>query len=139
MTPQTDATRDVKVDTGKPEEAKDRLMNLDSKPEAITLDPAMTAVIVVDMQNDFGSKGGMFDRAGIDIAPIQRVVVPIARVLEAARHEGVKVIYLKMGFRPDLSDIGPPDSPNRLKPARLRYGQQMRAPDGTECRILIRD
>jgi nicotinamidase-related amidase len=46
---------------------------------------------------------------------------------------------LKMGFRPDLSDAGPADSPNRLKPARLGYGDAMRAPDGTEGRILIRD
>ena len=116
-----------------------RQATIEATPEPITIDTARTAVIVVDMQNDFGSKGGMFDRAGIDIAPIQRVVAPISRVLESARHTGVKVIYLKMGFRPDLSDIGPPDSPNRLKPARLGYGEPMRAPDGTEGRILIRD
>ena len=112
---------------------------IEATPEPITIDTARTVVIVVDMQNDFGSKGGMFDRAGIDIAPIRRVVAPISRVLESARHTAIKVIYLKMGFRPDLSDIGPPDSPNRLKPARMRYGQRMRAPDGTEGRILIRD
>lgn len=115
------------------------LATIEATPEPITIDIAQTVVIVVDMQNDFGSKGGMFDRAGVDIAPIQKVVAPISRVLESARHTGVKVIYLKMGFRPDLSDIGPPDSPNRLKPARMRYGQRMRAPDGTEGRILIRD
>lgn len=51
----------------------------------------------------------------------------------------MKIIYLKMGFRPDLSDAGPADSPNRLKPSRLRYGDAMRAPDGTAGRILIRD
>ena len=112
---------------------------IEATPEPITVDTARTVVIVVDMQNDFGSKGGMFDRAGIDIAPIQRVVAPISRVLEAARHRNIKVIYLKMGFRPDLSDIGPADAPNRLKPARMGYGQPMRAPDGSEGRILIRD
>ena len=64
MTSETSPTCDVKADRGKHEETKDRFINLDAKPEAITLDPARTAVIVVDMQNDFGSKGGMFDRAG---------------------------------------------------------------------------
>jgi nicotinamidase-related amidase len=59
------------------------------------------------MQNDFGSKGGMFDRSGVDIAPIQKVVEPISMVLELARRMGMKIIYLKMGFRPDLSDAGP--------------------------------
>ena len=112
---------------------------IEASPEPITIDTARTAVIVVDMQNDFGSSGGMFDRAGVDIAPIQKVVEPISRVLESARRAGIRIIYLKMGFRPDLSDAGPADSPNRLKPSRMRYGDAMRAPDGTDGRILIRD
>ena len=110
---------------------------IEASPEPITIDTARTAVIVVDMQNDFGSKGGMFDRAGVDIAPIQKVVEPISRVLESARRAGIKIIYLKMGFRPDLSDAGPADSPNRLKPSRLGYGDAMRAPDGTDGRIEV--
>src|SRR5215471_12360265 len=117
----------------------ERQATIRAAPEPVTIDPGRTAVIVVDMQNDFGTKGGMFDRAGIDIGPIQMVVEPIARVLESARRAGIKVIYLKMGFRPDLSDIGPLDSPNRLKHSRMRVGEAMRAPDGTEGRILIRD
>jgi len=31
---------------------------IDAKPQAISIDPANTAVLVVEMQNDFG---GMFD------------------------------------------------------------------------------
>jgi len=116
-----------------------RQTTIEATPEPIRIDTARTAVIVVDMQNDFGSKGGMFDRAGIDIAPIQRVVTPISRVLESARHAGVKVVYLKMGFRPDLSDLGPPDSPNRSHWKVFQIGEGMVAPDGTEGRILIRD
>jgi ureidoacrylate peracid hydrolase len=57
----------------------------------------MTAVIVVDMQNDFGSKGGMFDRAGIDTSGIQEAVGPTANVLAAARSLGIKIIYLRWG------------------------------------------
>ena len=55
----------------------ERQITINAKPETITIDMAQTAVIVVDMQNDFGSKDGMFDRAGVDIAPIQKVVEPI--------------------------------------------------------------
>jgi len=43
-------------------------VNIKGMPEPITIDPARTAVIVIDMQNDFGTKGRMFDRAGVDIA-----------------------------------------------------------------------
>ncbi len=119
--------------------AKTRVVRLNAKPEPIEIDTAKTAVIVVDMQNDFGSKGGMFDRAGIDISGIQKVIDPTAKVLASARRAGVKIIYLKMGFRPDLSDLGSPDSPNRVLHLRFGVGKTIRAPDGRGSRILIRD
>jgi len=90
-------------------------MLLDARPEPITIDPERAALLVIDMQNDFGTKGGMFDRAGIDISQIQKAAAPTARGIAAARRAGMKVIYLKMGFRPDLSDAGPKDSPNWIK------------------------
>lgn len=121
-------------------DAKSRIIRIDAKPEPIAIDTAKTAVIVVDMQNDFGSKGGMFDRAGINISGIQKVVGPTTKVLAAARRAGVKIIYLKMGFRPDLSDLGSPDSPNRVRHLGVfKVGETIRAPDGRESRILIRD
>jgi ureidoacrylate peracid hydrolase len=114
-------------------------ITVQAKPSPIEIDIGKTAVIVVDMQNDFGAKGGMFDRAGIDISGIQQAVGPTARVLVAARHAGIKIIYLKMGYRPDLSDLGAPDSVNRMRHLRLGVGETIRTPDGQESRILIRD
>jgi|SRR3989475_3794466 len=114
-------------------------MLLDARPEPITLDPERTALLVIDMQNDFGTKGGMFDLAGIDISQIQKAVAPTARVIAAARKAGMKVIYLKMGFRPDLSDAGTRDSPTWIKHEMMHFGESVSAPDGTESRILIRD
>src|SRR5437762_3342040 len=55
------------------------LFRMEAKPAPFVIDTAKTAVMVVDMQNDFGAKGGMFDRAGIDISMIQAAVVPTAR------------------------------------------------------------
>jgi ureidoacrylate peracid hydrolase len=118
---------------------KGRVIRVDAKPEPIAIDSTKTAVIVVDMQNDFGTKGGMFDRAGLDISMIQRAVGPTAKVLTSARQAGLKIVYLKMGFRPDLSDLGGSDSPNRVRHLRFGVGETVRAPDGTESRILIRD
>lgn len=115
------------------------LITVDAKPEPVTLEPTRTAIVVVDMQNDFGAEGGMFARAGIDISGIRTAVAPTARVLAAARQASIKVVYLKMGFRPDLSDAGTPDAPNWLKHHPLRVGEPVTAPDGTESRILIRD
>jgi len=116
-----------------------RKITLAAKPSPITLDLAKTVVMVVDMQNDFGSKGGMFDRAGIDISIFQRVVPSISKVLAAARSAGVKIVYVKMGFLPDLSDMGAPDSPNWVMHHEVGAGKVVRAPNGAESRILVRD
>ena len=114
-------------------------VTIDARPEPIDVELGKTAGLVVDMQNDFGAKGGMFERAGIDITPIQQVVAPIGRVLAFARKAGMKVIYLKMEHRPDLSDAGGPDSPHRRKHRPLAVGEPVPTPDGGESRILIRD
>src|SRR5688572_9040992 len=84
--------------TGQTKRPSSRTVTLDAKPQAMEIDLSKTAVIVVDMQNDFGSKGGMFERAGIDISMIHAAVAPTSKVLTAARKENLKIIYLKMGF-----------------------------------------
>jgi ureidoacrylate peracid hydrolase len=114
-------------------------VTLEARPQALTLDPRRTAVIVVDMQNDFGSEGGMFDRGGVPIAGIQSAVQPTARVLRAARDAGMKIVYLKMQFEPDLSNAGGPDAPNRVRHVVFGVGTPFEAPDGSESRFLIRD
>ena len=116
-----------------------RIVTIEAKPAPIAIDTAKTAVIVVDMQNDFGTKGGMFDRAGFDVSIIQKAIGPTATALAAARSAGIKIIYLKMGYHPDLSDLGAPDSVNRMRHLRLHVGTTVRAPDGRESRILVRD
>lgn len=120
-------------------QAKDRVINLAARPASFAFDPSNTAVLVVDMQNDFGAKGGMLDRAGLDITGIQQAIEPTARVLRATRAAGIKIIYLKMAFKPDLSDMGASDSVNRVQHLRIGVGEKVVAPDGTESRILIRD
>jgi ureidoacrylate peracid hydrolase len=112
---------------------------IEAKPEPITVHCAETAVIVVDMQNDFCSKGGLFDRAGIHISAVQKAVGPTRKVLSAAREAGIKIVYLKMGFRADLSDLGDTHSANRVRHLHLGVGQPCIASDGRPGRFLIRD
>jgi len=117
-----------------------RRIAVSAKPQAIDISPADSAVVVVDMQNDFGSEGGLFALGGIDISGIRTVVPRIGEVLAAARQAGILVVYLKMGFRPDLSDTGGLNSPNWIKHAQLRpIGETITTPEGTQSRILIRD
>ncbi len=130
---------DAQIRKQKPAAIQGRVVSFDAKPDPIAIDTAKTAVIVVDMQNDFSAKGGMLDLAGIDISGIRKAIGPIARVLVSARQADLKIIYLKMGFRPDLSDLGAPDSPNRLRHLQFGVGKSIHAPDGRKSRILIRD
>lgn len=117
--------------------SKQRVVTVQARPEPISIEVAKTVILVVDMQNDFGAPGGMFDRAGIDIGPIQKVIPPTARVLAAARKAGIRVVYVKMEHRADLSDAGPADSPHWIKHRRLSVGQKVTAPNGQESRILV--
>jgi ureidoacrylate peracid hydrolase len=110
----------------------DKHIRIFAKPDSISIDVSTTAVIVVDMQNDFGSKGGMFDRAGINLTPIQNVIKPTAKVLDAGREAGIKIIYLKMGFTKDLAELGTEED-------QWHVGDTVKAPDGSVGRILVRD
>jgi len=93
---------------------------VNAKPEALDVDLSRSAIVVVDMQNAFASKGGMLDLAGVDIFGAQPVIDTTARLLEAARANGVPVVYLQMGYKADLSNSGGPNSPNPQKELAMR-------------------
>jgi ureidoacrylate peracid hydrolase len=114
-----------------------RSITVEARPDVITVDIDQTAVLVVDMQNDFGAKGGMLDRAGVDISPNQAAIEPTVRLLAAARQAGITVVYLKMGYQADLSDLGAAETPNRIRHPSV--GTTVAAPNGRASRILIRD
>jgi ureidoacrylate peracid hydrolase len=116
----------------------ERPVTLHARPHPVELDLARMAVVVVDMQNDFGADGGMFARAGIDVSASRRAIAPTAAILAASRRAGIPVVYLKMGFQPDLSDAGPPESTNWLRHHHFGVGEAVTAPDGSPGRQLVR-
>ena len=134
------STRHAAVSRRREASGSGRAVTIDANPGPIRIDTARTAIVVVDMQNDFGSEGGSFQRAGIDISMIRAAVAPTARALDVARASGIKAIYLKMAFRTDLSDAGALDSPNYVRHLQvLGLGKAVQAPNGKDSRILIRD
>jgi len=113
-------------------------VTLDAKPEKLDLDLSRTAILVIDMQNDFCSKGGLLDLQAVDVSIVRSVVAPIQKVLTAARKAGLRIVYLKMGFRADRSDIGPAGSIS-WRNYNQDVGRVVRTPGGTEGRTLVRD
>ena len=93
---------------------------LNARPEPIDVDFRKSALIVVDMQNAFAAKKGMLDLAGMDISDAPRVVRSIQDVVAGARRVNIPVVFLQMGYQPDLSDSGGESSPNWHKELALR-------------------
>lgn len=95
-------------------------ITLPARPEALKLDLDCTALIVVDMQNAFCKKGGTLDAMeSLDEARTECVIKTDKKVIDACRGAGVRVVYLRMGYQPDLSDAGGPESPNYRKELAL--------------------
>jgi len=85
---------------------KQRLVNLQAESEPLKIDLAKLAVIVVDMQNAFASKGGMVDLWGFDMSRIPAVIKTIKKIVDAARSHDIKVIYVAHTVYPDLREVG---------------------------------
>lgn len=80
----------------------ERIVRLIARPNPIDLDLGSPAVLVVDMQNDFCSKGGLLDLQGVDLSIIQRTIDPTRIVLSTARKVGLKVVC---PFHPERKSI----------------------------------
>ncbi|HVR90760.1 MAG TPA: pyrimidine utilization protein B [Novosphingobium sp.] len=93
---------------------------LPARPEPIRVDPASTAVVVIDMQNAYASPGGYVDLAGFDVAGAADVVGRIAQVLDAARGVGMPIVFLQNGWDADYLEAGGPGSPNWHKSNALK-------------------
>ncbi|MCK4273348.1 MAG: isochorismatase family protein [Dehalococcoidales bacterium] len=91
-----------------------------AQPEPIKLDIARMALVVVDMQNSFCKKGGMFDYLGkLNEVKTKRVIEVDKQVIEAFRNKAIKIIYLRMTYGPDLAGSGGLESPNSWKESGL--------------------
>ena len=102
-----------------------------AEPYEFTFDPASTALLVIDMQRDFVEPGGFGEALGNDVTPLQAVIAPCRRMLDAARHTGMMVIHTREGHSPDPADCPP------SKIVRGRGATRIGDP-GPMGRILVR-
>jgi len=101
-----------------------------AQPFDFTLDPAHTALIVIDMQRDFIEPGGFGETLGNDVSLLEKIVPTVARLIEAFRFAKLPIIHTRECHKPDLSDLP--------KAKQLRGKPSMRIGDpGPMGRILI--
>ena len=105
-------------------------VTLPARPDPIDVDPATTALIVVDMQNAYLSPGGYLDLVGFDVGGSPPVIAEAAAVIAACRAAGIPVIYLQNGFAPDGSDVAGPAAPVWHKSNALKFMRANPAYDG---------
>ncbi|MEK9158142.1 MAG: isochorismatase family cysteine hydrolase [Patescibacteria group bacterium] len=104
---------------------------INAEPKPIEINTNETALLVIDMQNDFMCKGGYGEFLGNDPEVLQRAIVPAQTVLARARELGMLVLHTREGHLSDLSDC--PKTKLERWPEGHRIGDM-----GPMGRILIR-
>lgn len=84
-----------------------RTVSFPAEPQRLTVDLRSCALIVIDMQNDFCSPQGWLDYIGADYRLARKPIEPLRRLLPVLRREGVPVIWLNWGNRPDRMNVSP--------------------------------
>jgi ureidoacrylate peracid hydrolase len=73
------------------------------------VDPKHTALLVVDMQNDFCASGGLVSKDGRDISAAQQLAERLPAFIDAARAAGVLVVFIRCLYTTEtntyLSDV----------------------------------
>lgn len=67
-----------------------RPVELTALPQNLTIDVSTTAIVVVDMQNDFCVRGGWLESIGVDVSPAYAAVVPLQAILPSLRAAGCR-------------------------------------------------
>ncbi|KAK9473648.1 Isochorismatase-like protein [Dipodascopsis tothii] len=82
-----------------------RVLRASADPQEVEFDLARSALIVVDMQNDFLHPEGWFPVRGVDPSPLLKCVPVIESLTTLIRELKVPVIWLNWGIRADLANV----------------------------------
>ncbi|MGF7146915.1 nicotinamidase-related amidase [Sphingomonas zeicaulis] len=65
------------------------------------LDPAKTALVVIDIQIDFAAPEGLLGRVGVDLSPAEAAIDKCEALVVAARGVGATVALMRVVTRPE--------------------------------------
>ncbi|MGB3068540.1 MAG: isochorismatase family cysteine hydrolase [Ottowia sp.] len=78
-----------------------------AQPQPVEIDIARSAVIVIDMQNDFCHPEGWFAQKGLGVKATRKPIPVLQRLLPAWRKAGGAVVWLNWGIRADRLNLSP--------------------------------
>ena len=84
-----------------------RPVRLPTHTDVIELDVHRSALVVVDMQNDFCHPEGWFGQKGVSMRATRKPIPVLAELLPAWRHAGGRVVWLNWGVRADTANLAP--------------------------------
>ncbi|RTL73259.1 MAG: isochorismatase family protein [Hyphomicrobiales bacterium] len=84
-----------------------RPLTIAAEPKPVTLDLARTALIVIDMQNDFCHPDGWLASIGVDVSPARAPIAPLQAFIPKLRAVGVPIVWANWGARPDRMNLSP--------------------------------
>jgi nicotinamidase-related amidase len=84
-----------------------QVIEFDAVPQQLRVDLARSAMVVIDMQNDFCTPGGWLHHIGVDVSGARRPIEPLRRLLPVLRRRGVPILWVNWGNRPDLLNLSP--------------------------------
>ncbi len=84
-----------------------RPVTLAATPQSLTLDLTATALIVIDMQNDFCHPDGWLAHIGVDVTPARGPIAPLRALVPHLRALDVPIVWLNWGNRPDRRNLSP--------------------------------
>ena len=82
-------------------------VTLPAQPQNITIDLARTALIIIDMQNDFCHPQGWLGSIGVDTQLACSPIVPLQKLLPKLRRANVPILWVNWGNRPDKINLSP--------------------------------
>ena len=82
-------------------------ISIPAPPYPYPLDPAHTALVVIDMQRDFIEPGGFGDSLGNDVARLAAIIPTVAGLIEVFRAQNWPIVHTREAHKPDLSDCPP--------------------------------
>ncbi|MCU1727736.1 cysteine hydrolase family protein [Pseudomonas sp. 7P_10.2_Bac1] len=87
--------------------AAPRPVSVTDSQRQIRFDLNKTALLVIDMQNDFCHPDGWLSSIGVDVTPARRPIKPLQALLPVMRGHQVPVLWVNWGNRPDRLNLPP--------------------------------